>query len=135
MEKIDLKQELRHLYNPSREKVSVADVPQMTFLMLDGLGDLRFEKFEEGKTAQIMHIGPYSEEGPTMATIHSFIEERGNLGDFVGEEAPEALFLGCQHCMYLLNRALSCHVEPRRGSRGMLPGYPRIAAYAAPWAA
>jgi hypothetical protein len=36
---------------------------------------VRFESFEEGKVAQIMHIGPFSEEGPTVEKVHSFIEE------------------------------------------------------------
>lgn len=32
---------------------------------------LRMEYFEEGKSVQIMHIGPYSEEGPTIAKLHN----------------------------------------------------------------
>ncbi len=39
---------------------------------------VRFESFEEGKVAQIMHIGPFSEEGPTVEKVHSFIEENGS---------------------------------------------------------
>jgi hypothetical protein len=39
---------------------------------------VRFESFEEGKSAQIMHIGPFSEEGPTIERVHSFIEENGS---------------------------------------------------------
>jgi hypothetical protein len=39
---------------------------------------VRFESFEEGKAAQIMHIGPFSEEGPTIEKVHSFIEENGS---------------------------------------------------------
>ena len=38
---------------------------------------VRFESFEEGKAAQIMHIGPFSEEGPTVEKVHAFIEENG----------------------------------------------------------
>lgn len=34
---------------------------------------LRFESFYEGKSAQIMHIGPFSEEGPTVEKLHDFI--------------------------------------------------------------
>ena len=30
---------------------------------------LRFERFEEGLSAQILHIGPYTEEGPTLARL------------------------------------------------------------------
>ncbi len=38
---------------------------------------VRFETFKEGKAAQIMHIGPFSEEGPTIEKVHSFIETNG----------------------------------------------------------
>ncbi|MAT38911.1 MAG: hypothetical protein CL946_04835 [Ectothiorhodospiraceae bacterium] len=41
------------------------------------LDDMRFESFKEGKSAQIMHIGPFSEEGPTIEKLHAFIEEQG----------------------------------------------------------
>jgi hypothetical protein len=34
-----------------------------------------FESFEEGKAAQIIHIDPFSKEGPTIEKVHSFIEE------------------------------------------------------------
>jgi hypothetical protein len=36
--KIDLKKELKQLYNPSAKEVSVVDVPAMNFLMIDGQG-------------------------------------------------------------------------------------------------
>lgn len=36
---------------------------------------LRFEKFNEGKSAQIMHIGPFTEEGPTIEKLHAFIKQ------------------------------------------------------------
>ena len=39
---------------------------------------VRFEFFKEGKAAQIMHIGPFSEEGPTVEKVHSFIEDNGS---------------------------------------------------------
>lgn len=171
MPKIDLKKQLKHLYNPSQKEVSVVDVPPMNFLMIDGQGDpntseayqqaiealfsvsytlkfmikkgeaaidyavmpleglwwaedmtqfsaenkdawlwtamimqpeyvteklfedakeqaakkkdlpalslIRFEPFHEGKAAQIMHIGPYAEEGPTIEKIHHFIKQQG----------------------------------------------------------
>ncbi len=163
METLDLKQALKHLYNPSSRTFTVVDVPPMNFLMIDGAGDpntapaypqaldalytvaytlkfdakksrgidypvmaaeglwwstdmdsfvldhrekwlwtmmimqpdlitgamvtaamkkaqdkkdlpalsrLRFERFHEGLSVQIMHIGPYSAEGPTIARMH-----------------------------------------------------------------
>ncbi len=172
MEKIDYKKQLKHLYGPSTKKVEIVDVPQMNFLMVDGMGDpntakaftdaiealfplaytlkfmvkkgkksvdygvlplealwwaddmsafstgkkddwkwtvmimqpefitlkmineateevkrkknpvslplVRFEAFKEGKAAQIMHIGPFSAEGPTIEKVHSFIETNGS---------------------------------------------------------
>ena len=39
---------------------------------------LRFESYDEGLSVQIMHIGPYSEEGPTLARMHhEFIPQNG----------------------------------------------------------
>ena len=43
------------------------------------LSQLRFALFEEGEAAQIMHIGPFSEEGPTIEKVHAFIEESGKV--------------------------------------------------------
>lgn len=36
---IDLKKENKELYNPSAKEVSIVDVPEMSFLMIDGEGD------------------------------------------------------------------------------------------------
>ncbi|MCP4291703.1 MAG: hypothetical protein GY780_07685 [bacterium] len=38
---------------------------------------LRYETFEEGRVAQVMHVGPFSEEGPTIEKVHTFIDENG----------------------------------------------------------
>jgi hypothetical protein len=174
--KIDLKKELKHLYNPSTQAVSVVDVPEMPFLMIDGSGDpntsaeyaaavealfavayalkfhikrlgddapdyvvmpleglwwaddmarfstgdkaawkwtmlivqpaevtarmveetvrevkrkkqlsalnaVRLESYHEGLSAQIMHIGPYAAEGPTIAKLHDHIQQSGHSLD------------------------------------------------------
>ena len=172
MAKIDYKKDFKHLYRPSAKKVEIVDVPEMSFLMIDGEGDpntsksfqdavealyavsyaikfmvkkgvlgidygvlpleglwwaddmskfsvedkenwkwtlmimqpeqvtaglvkeaieqvrekknpdalskVRFRSFAEGKAAQIMHIGPFSEEGPTIQKVHAFIKENGS---------------------------------------------------------
>lgn len=39
--------------------------------------DLRLERFGEGRAAQVMHIGPYAAEGPTIERLHAFIAEQG----------------------------------------------------------
>lgn len=171
MTKIDLKKEMKQLYAPSAKETSVVEVPPMSYLMIDGVGDpntsqeymdsiealyavsytlkfmakksdnptdyvvmpleglwwaddmeefsvenkntwkwtsmimqpsfvteamvsqaleqvekkkgltglsrIRFEKYDEGLSAQIMHIGPYATETPTVSKLHKFIEDNG----------------------------------------------------------
>ncbi len=173
MEKLDLKKDLKHLYQASAKDVVELDVPAMNYLMVDGVGDpnavpayadavetlfmvsyaikfmikksalaidygvmpleglwwaddmskfstsdksgwkwtamimqpafvtpeiiaqaiddvkakkspraiakIRLASFTEGRCAQIMHIGPFSEEGPAIAKVHQFIATRGRL--------------------------------------------------------
>jgi hypothetical protein len=43
----------------------------------DQLARLRFERWREGRCAQVMHIGPYSEERPTIERLHAFIAAHG----------------------------------------------------------
>ncbi len=38
---------------------------------------IRFETFEEGRAAQLMHVGPFSEERPTLERLHAFIRADG----------------------------------------------------------
>jgi hypothetical protein len=64
------------------------------------LDRVHFERYDEGSAAQIMHIGPYAIEGPTVARLHAFIEQQGHtlrgkhheiyLGD-PRKSAPEKL--------------------------------------------
>lgn len=170
MQKIDLKKELKHLYQPSAKEVLQVEAPTFQFLMVDGEGDpntssaysqavealfsvsyaakfmvkkgsqaidygvmpleglwwaddmsvfatgdksrwqwtmmimqpdfvsseviaaaiadirkkknlaavdkLRLEPFTEGLCAQVLHIGPFSEEGPTIDRLHRFIDAK-----------------------------------------------------------
>jgi len=41
------------------------------------LPKIKYEPFTEGKAAQIMHIGPFSEEGPTIQKVHQAIFDNG----------------------------------------------------------
>lgn len=41
------------------------------------LGAIRFEAFDEGKAAQIMHIGSYADEPPTIRRLHEYIDANG----------------------------------------------------------
>jgi len=38
---------------------------------------VKLESFHEGLSAQVMHVGPYSEEGPTIQLLHDYITEQG----------------------------------------------------------
>ena len=46
---------------------------------LVGLSKLRFESFHEGRCAQILYIGPFANEGPTIDRVHAFIDQRSAL--------------------------------------------------------
>ena len=176
MKKVDLKKDLKHLYQPSAKEVAQVEVPAMNYLMVGGEGDpntskaysdaiealfalsyaikfmvkkgslaidygvmpleslwwaddaldftasdksrwkwtamimqpafvtravveqamvevkkkknpvalsrVRFESLSEGRCAQIMHIGPFSEEGPTIEKVHRFI---ASVGQSIGK--------------------------------------------------
>jgi len=41
------------------------------------LDRVRFEVYDEGLAAQIMHNGPYAAEAPTIARLHAYIAENG----------------------------------------------------------
>jgi len=67
---------------------------------------LRLERFEEGLAAQIMHLGPYSDEAPTIERLHEWVAGQGYelsgrhheiyLGD-PGRTAPERLKTVLRH--------------------------------------
>ena len=39
--------------------------------------EVKLETWDYGTVAQILHIGPYSEEGPTVKKLHEFISKSG----------------------------------------------------------
>jgi hypothetical protein len=53
------------------------------------LAKLRLEEFHEGLAAQIMHLGPYAAEGPTIARLHAFIREQGCTFDGIRQKHHE----------------------------------------------
>jgi hypothetical protein len=67
---------------------------------LPALSKMRFENFHEGKSAQILYIGSFAAEGPTIKKIHDYITASGHklrdkhheiyLSDF-RRAAPEKL--------------------------------------------
>jgi len=44
---------------------------------LASIDKLRYQEFYEGLAVQIMHIGPFSEEGPTIQKMHKFAYDQG----------------------------------------------------------
>ena len=60
----------------SDEVIEAAMVSAGKKKQLPSLSKLRVEEFSEGSCAQIMHVGPFSEEGPTIARLHEFIAAR-----------------------------------------------------------
>jgi hypothetical protein len=46
---------------------------------LKGLDDLRICAYAEGRSAQILHVGPFADEGPTIERLHRYIASRGVL--------------------------------------------------------
>lgn len=48
---------------------------------MPALERLRFEVYEEGESAQILHIGPYNEEKETIEQLHQYIQSQGGKLD------------------------------------------------------
>ena len=42
-----------------------------------GLSRLRFEGYDEGLSAQVLHLGPYAAEAATIEKLHAFARDRG----------------------------------------------------------
>jgi hypothetical protein len=60
---------------------------------LPGLERARLERFAEGLAGQVMYVGPYSDEGPTIEQLHRFIRELGYTFDGRRQRHHE-LYLG-----------------------------------------
>ncbi|MGB9928921.1 MAG: GyrI-like domain-containing protein [Methanosarcina sp.] len=60
---------------PDLIKEAVAEIEKKK--NLPALSRIRFESLKEGLSAQIMHIGSYSQEKPTIEKLHNFIKEHG----------------------------------------------------------
>jgi hypothetical protein len=44
---------------------------------LPALDRIRFQQWTEGSSAQLMHVGPYTDEGPSVARLHAAIHAAG----------------------------------------------------------
>lgn len=59
------------------EHVEAAKVQAAAKKALPSLPLLRYELFNEGLAAQIMHVGPYASETPTILRLHEYIASQG----------------------------------------------------------
>ena len=67
---------------PSQATVDLVDEARAAAARKKGLepiGRVRLERHADGLSAQVLHVGPYSAEGPTVAALHAFIAEQGYL--------------------------------------------------------
>lgn len=57
----------------------VADAIEQTRVKKDppGLDRLRFDTYREGLSVQVLYLGAYADEGPTIAALHAFAIEAG----------------------------------------------------------
>jgi hypothetical protein len=57
------------------------------------LAQVRLASFHEGLAAQIMHIGPYANEAPTIQRLHDFISAQGGIFDGIRQKHHE-IYMG-----------------------------------------
>jgi hypothetical protein len=72
----DLVEQVRHEVAPKKQ--------------LSALSRLRFDAYHEGLSAQIMYLGAYADEGPTIAQMHAFIQDC----DYVPNGKHHEIYLG-----------------------------------------
>ena len=60
---------------------------------LAALDRTRLERFKEGLAGQLLYLGPYSDEGPTIERLHAFIRDHGYAFDGRREKHHE-IYLG-----------------------------------------
>jgi hypothetical protein len=74
------------LYKQAVQQVSEKKSP-------DSLDKLRFGSYDEGRAAQVLYVGPYSNEGPTIRSLHEFIKGQGGVLDNSNKHHHE-IYLG-----------------------------------------
>jgi hypothetical protein len=62
---------------PIDERIVDAAADQARTKSLPALPRLRFQRWEEGRCAQTLHVGPYADEGPTIVRLHEAITAAG----------------------------------------------------------
>jgi hypothetical protein len=62
---------------PIDESAIARAVEQSRKKDLPTLDEVRFESWKEGRSAQVLHVGPYVEEAPTITLLHDAIDAAG----------------------------------------------------------
>jgi hypothetical protein len=57
------------------------------------IAKIHFQAYDEGLSAQVMYVGPYSGEGPTIMELHEFIKQQGGKLDETNKHHHE-IYLG-----------------------------------------
>jgi hypothetical protein len=52
-------------------------IPDSITQLPDGIQGVRVEDWDYGEVAEILHVGPYAEEAPTIERLHEFIRDSG----------------------------------------------------------
>jgi hypothetical protein len=73
----------------SAKRLASARKALMEKRKLSTMPDVRLERFSEGLCAQVLHVGPYAAEKPTIEGLHAFLREQG------------CTFAGAHHEIYL----------------------------------
>lgn len=63
----------------TNEMIEIARKQLMTKKALSRLADIRLEKMTEGEAVQVLHIGSFSEEQPTVNLLHQFMSKNGYI--------------------------------------------------------
>lgn len=59
------------------DHVEVAITEVIEVKELDAAGEIRFERWAEGRCVQTLHRGSYADEAPTIELLHKHIDDRG----------------------------------------------------------
>lgn len=70
VKKVDLKKELKDFYNPSKSSVSIVEIPEMNFLMIDGEGDPNVSQYYRNAVESLFSV----------SYALKFMSKKGKLG-------------------------------------------------------
>lgn len=56
---------------------------------LPSIDKIRFESYDEGRSAQTMYVGPYAQEGEIIQAVHTFIKQQGGKLDSTNKHHHE----------------------------------------------